>query len=303
MGFDLYFCWRTDKRLDFDEVAAWAKDAGNFAQSDRQLSYENPKTGVYFSLDFDPQGSETPENSPIPSGYFDSGLSFGLNFNRPSFFGYEAMPVVEQIAKHFGLSVVDPQIDADEPVLMMEVDSKELIDSWLKHNRWAILTLVEDPSFAHPHRMPIVPSLYLWRFNMVKAELERACGEEIFVPKLVPVHRKGGVEVGRGFTYTQGVPTIIPESEWVFVVRSKKSFFNPKAKQEVGVISMETFRQSLDGYIKEFQWKDPSVGVIRAESVGKVSKLLQSIDHMLDRPEFEAVGTDSFVDVELPAGV
>jgi hypothetical protein len=300
MSFDLYFCWLKKERLDFEAVATWAVGIENFSRKGSQLWYENPKTGVYFSFDFDPQGSETLENSPVPNEYFDSGLSFGLNLNRPSFFGYEAMPFVERLAKRFGLCIVDPQVDADEPVLMTEIDSKSLTDSWLKHNKWAILTLIKDPSFSNPLRMPTAASLYLWRYREAKEDLERACGDEIYVPHLVPVHRKGTTKVGRAVTCTQGVPIIIPEAEWVIIVRAKKRFYRPKEKHEVSVISAETFHELLRGHIKAFQWPDPPVQVISSESTEKVGRILQSIDSMLARSEFEVIGADAFIDIELP---
>jgi hypothetical protein len=123
MSFDLYFCWQKNERVDFDAVWAWANQRGNFSRTDNQQWYENPNTGVYFSLDFDPQGSVSTDDSPIPGNYFDSGLSLNLNFNRPSFFGYEAMPYVEELANRFGLSVVDNQADVGS-VLMTQPESK-----------------------------------------------------------------------------------------------------------------------------------------------------------------------------------
>jgi hypothetical protein len=185
---------------------------------------------------------------------------------------------------------------------MTKVESKELIDSWLRHNKWAILTLIEDPSFSHPLHMPITSSLYLWRYKTAKQTLERACGEEIFVPNLVPVQRKGATLVERAVTCTQGVPMIVPDSEWVFVVRGKKSFFRSKGENEVGIISTETFRELLAGYIEDFQWSEPTVRIIRPKSVGRVGKTLQSIESMVGRSELEIIGMDSFVDIELPEG-
>ena len=77
----------------------------SLTRNDAQLWYENPKTGVYFSIDFEPKAPESPGDAPpIPDGYFDTGLSFNLNYNRPSYFGFEAMPFVEQVAARFGLT-------------------------------------------------------------------------------------------------------------------------------------------------------------------------------------------------------
>ena len=56
----------------------------------------------------------------------------------------------------------------------------------------------------------------------------------------------------------------------------------------------------LDGYIEPFEFSETEVQVIRAESVKKVGDLLRTLERILGRPEFEVVGADSFVDIELP---
>jgi hypothetical protein len=299
MSFDLYFCSPKSGRVDFDAVATWAKEKGPFVRNPGQLWYSNEDTGVYFSLDFGPNEPETPDDARIPEGIFDSGLSFNLNLNRPSFFGYEAMPYVEQLARRFDLRVFNPQSNA--PDFATEAEAKNLTESWLDHNRRAILTLTEqDSSFANPFYMPLEHSLYLWRFSMAKEKLELICGEERYVPRLAPVHQKDSKVVSRAFTCTQGVPTIVPESEWVFVVRGKMSFFKPREKPEVGVVSRETFSDLLRGYIEPFEFSGTTMQVIRPESVKKVGDLLKSLERVLERSEFDVVGTDSFVDIELP---
>jgi len=299
MSFDLYFCSPKSGRIDFDAVAAWAKERGPFVRNPNQLWYSNEDTGVYFSLDFESNEPATPEDARVPEGAFNSGLSFNLNFNRPSFFGYEARPHVEQLARRFDLRVFNPQSNA--PDFATEAEAKNLTESWLDHNRRAILTLTEqEPSFPSPPYMPLEHSLYLWRFGIAKAKLKLICGEDLYVPRLAPVHQKDSKVVSRAFTCTQGVPTIVPESEWVFIVRGKKSFFKPKEKPEVGVISRETFNELFDRYIEPFEFSETGVRVIRPESVKKVGNLLKSLEGMLERSEFDVVGTDSFVDIELP---
>ena len=210
------------------------------------------------------------------------------------------MPYVEELANRFGLSVVDNQADVGS-VLMTQPESKVLVESWLRHNGWAIHTILEDPSFSNPLRMSIASSMYLWRYGMAKGDLERVCGEEIFVPNLVPLHRKGSTLVERGFTCTQGVPMIVPDGEWVFVVRGgEQGLFHRQQKREVGVISVETFRGVLRDCVQPYEWSGLELGILRAESLAKAGKRLQSIDHMLDRSEVELTRTDSFVDIQLP---
>lgn len=124
----------------------------------------------------------------------------------------------------------------------------------------------------------------------------------IFVPRLVPVSSKGDPRVGRAFTYTQGLPMLLAESEWVFIVRRKQTFFLPKNEQDVAVITAETFLGPLVGCIKPFQWPEPNVNMVGPASAEKAGKLVRSMDHAIPRSEFEIISTDGFVDVEMPDG-
>jgi hypothetical protein len=87
---------------------------------------------------------------------------------------------------------------------MRVADSEALVRSWLNHNERATRMLIQDPDFSTPSQMSPASSLYLWRYNKAKEDLERACGEEIFVPRLVPVRRRGSTQAGTAFTYSEG---------------------------------------------------------------------------------------------------
>jgi len=175
-----------------------------------------------------------------------------------------------------------------------------LVQSWANSNKRAILLMMEQPQSSRPLSMPAAASLYLWRYGKSKAELERTCGEGVFVPSLVPAQRKGETNAGRFTAYTESLPTILPECEWVCIVRRKTGFFRLKEKHDVSVISSETFREVLGTYLKPFQWENPIVQIISPEFAEKAGKVIHSIEHTLSRTEFEVIGTDSFVDIELP---
>jgi hypothetical protein len=301
MSFDLYFCWRKHERTNFDEVKEWA-GVECFTPHAAQLYYSNPKTGVYFSFDFEPQAPESPEDGPyLPEGYFDSGLSFNLNYLRPSYFGFEAMPIVEKLASRFGLHLVNPQERYDGPAPATAADGEVLIRSWIDSNRSAILSTIKQPNSKRPLSMSPAASTYLWRYQKAKEDLERACGEAVFVPSLVPVQRKGEKIAGRAITYTQGLPMIVPECEWVFLVRPKKGLFRSKKDPDVDAISGETFREVLASYVKPFHSQQPAVQIINPDLAEKAGKAIRAIDRTLPRSEFEVVGMDSFVDIDLPS--
>src|SRR5262249_20117339 len=173
MSFDLFFCSREPKRLDFEAVAKWAEKMGYFKRDKDQLWYQNPDTGVYFSIEYD----EMPEDSPVPAGCHDTGLSFNLNYNRASFFGYEAMPVVARLVQDFSLGVYNPQAEEDAQAMRYGVDAETLLHSWLDHNRWAILALVHENA-AHTEHMPRTKSLPMWRYMSQKRDLEQQLAAE-----------------------------------------------------------------------------------------------------------------------------
>lgn len=175
MSFDLFFCSPKNEKVNFDDVERWAESIEYFKRNETQLWYANPDTGVYFSIDFASDDAESPDDAPlIPDGYFDSGLSFNLNYNRPRYFAFEAMPIVANLATRFGLGVVDPQADLDEPPLTRVADTDALVSSWTTHNESATLALIRDPDFSNPLHMVPADSLYLWRYSKA-AMLSKLC--------------------------------------------------------------------------------------------------------------------------------
>lgn len=302
MSFDLYFCRRKAERINFDEVKAWAQRIDSFTPNKAQLWYSNLKTGVYFSFDFEAAPPKSPGDGPdVPPGYFDSGLSFNMNYVRPSYFAFEAMPIVADLTSKFGLSVVNPQDSSNGSESGLDGNSEALTRSWVRSNQRAILVTMEEPKASRPLSMSATASHYLWRYATAKEDLDKTCGEGVFVPTLVPVHKKGETNVGRAFAYTSGLPTIVPECEWIFIVRRKKGFLRGKEEREVAALGGETFREALSGYIKPFHWQDPSVQLIPTELARKAGKVINDFERTLPRSDFEVVRTDGFVDIDLPS--
>lgn len=160
---------------------------------------------------------------------------------------------------------------------------------------------MEQPKASRPLNMPAAASLYLWRYAKAKEDLDRACGEGVFVPTLVPVHKKGETKAGRAIAYTSGLPTIVPECELVFIVRRKRGSFRGKEERDVAALSGETFREALAGCIRPFHWQDLNVHLIPTEFARKAGKIIDGLDRTLPRADFEVIRTDGFVDIDLPS--
>jgi hypothetical protein len=297
MSFDLFFCWERQVRIDFGSVCSWAEGFAYFEREENQLWYRNEDTGVYFSLDFAGEPSGDTEGPEIPEGYFDSGLSFNLNFNRPSYFGYEAMPIVENLATKFGLCAFNPQGRDSEHLLLRNVNSNDLLQSWLDHNRRAILTMIEHVGLATPPELSLEKSLYRWNYSKDKKNLQATCGDQIFAPTLLPVRRVGSNHAELAFVCTQGVPCLVPISDWVFIVRQRKAHFWSGKQQEVGVVSARRFRGLVSGKLEEFN-SQLSLWLLPPLATTAVNKLLQTCDFDYPKEEFEVLALDGFVDID-----
>jgi hypothetical protein len=204
------------------------------------------------------------------------GLSFNLNFNHPSYFGHEAMPIVEDLAAKFGLFVVDPQARDPEHLLLRDIKSKDLLEGWLENNRNAIFTMLEHAGLATPLQMPLSKSLYRWKYARNKKNLEKECGNDIFVPTLSPVRRTGSNQAELAFVCTQGVPCLVPSSDWVFIVRKQKHIWSGK-QTEVGVVSARQFRDLVTNKIEAFD-SDLSLYLLPPKLTADIGRLLQTCE-------------------------
>ena len=125
MSFDLFFCREEPTDVTVKELRNWTKKWKHFTEYSGEGSfdfgYKNENTGVYFAIGYGfPDGAARPEpdDPELPTfvdGYFPVSLDFNINFQRPSFFALEAMPIVFDLAKTFNLLMGNPQhLEPDE---------------------------------------------------------------------------------------------------------------------------------------------------------------------------------------------
>lgn len=293
MSYDLQFFCKNDRPFDYEAVTKWACASANFKGFENRIIYQNQDTGVYFSLEFSPVVSGEETYPAAPDGYVDTGLSLNLNFLRPMFFGMEAFPVVERLCSDFGLIAFNPQDDVE----IRMPDSRELVASWIKHNTWAINGMAKHRENYAPLYLERSKSTYLWEYLSVKKTLQSSRAD-VFVPNIVVVQHKNGRVLGTATTCTLGIPTMIPECDWVFVAQKKKWF---RRGYDLKVLSWSTFRSVLGSLLESFVFDGPQVQLIRLESVQKVGELLSASSAELILGELKRVHSDGFVDVDLEA--
>src|SRR5262249_32302539 len=171
-----------------------------------------------------------------------------------------------------------------------------LIESWTESNDLGIKALIKEKGFEKPLFMPRAKSLAWWRYAHAQEKLQADLGEGIFVPTLVPWKRKRSREVGTAFTWVAGIPTIVPQSDYVAVVRERKRLLRPSQK-EVGVVSAEVMREVAGGFLETYD-ADPSLKILREGNAGKAERALLNMDLKPNRDEFVQIASDKFVDKE-----
>jgi hypothetical protein len=146
--------------------------------------------------------------------------------------------------------------------------------------------------------MPLRKSLYRWNYAKNKNDLETKSGNDIFVPTLSPVRRTGSTQAELAFVCTQGVPSLVPTSDWVFIVRKRKAHFWSGKETEVGVLSARHFLNLVASKLDTFD-SDLSLDLLPPKVTSEVDKLLQNCEFQFPREEFEILGLDGFVDIEV----
>jgi hypothetical protein len=132
MSFDLYFCRQDGSAPSIPELKEYFSafplfQVNEVAADGVQFWYQNEVTGVYCDFSYSPLDANELE------GCGSSGLTFNLNYCRPSFFAYETMPLVEAFCKRFNFVVEDAQEET-----VQAADASQLIASWRAHNEKAM---------------------------------------------------------------------------------------------------------------------------------------------------------------------
>lgn len=286
MSYDLYFCREKGKPLSFDEVAQWATRFPQFKRSTKtQLWYENPSTGVYFSVEHDEADTE---DHVIPAGFEEIHLVFNMNFIRPGFFAYEAMPIVGELVRHFDLSVVD---DWEDPPRRMTAE--QLIASWLDNEDRAVPAIRDDPDFHDLAHMPRAKGLRFWRYMREREGIEDRLVEDIFVPSYLLFRVKGGLEVKLGISWLTSIPMIVPPAD-LFILGFERLIGKGLRRVVCGggaVLSM------VGAYLEDF---DPALGlkVLPEKNVKPAAKLLKNVEPRWTMDDLTRIAPGGFVDSE-----
>lgn len=250
------------------------------------LVYDNPDTGVHFTIEANVCGEDGPPQ--YPQGFEYAGASFNLDLVRPNFFAHEAMPVITELARAAGLALYDPQLGA------IVDDSQQLNEAWLKSNRDAISAANINSPGPRSAAMPHEKAMAYWGYQKDRARLaEQLRADDIFVPTLFLFRPAGSNEVQTALTWTADVYMIIPPSDFAVIVRPKKRWIF-RGKPEVGYVSTAELMEKIGPLLQPLG--DTGLQVITRDSAPAAAKVLNSIELKLGLSRFQRITADEFID-------
>ena len=204
MSYDLYFRTRDGKtKPDARELAAHFEARPNYTLHEGAAEYANDDTGVYFSFDWSPPDPEYREEGDI-----DHEVSFNINYNRPSFFGLEAAPELKAFTERFAYVVDDPQMDGMGEAAGFTEEG--FIKGWNAGNLFGVRAVARhDGAAPGPSTLPRAALHAIWRWNYTRKELQAKVGDDLFVPRIMPLFQAGTILSVA--VWGDLVPSVLPE--------------------------------------------------------------------------------------------
>lgn len=288
MSFDLYFCRQDNTAPSLTELKNYFSAQPNFnvedtADGGTQFLYKNEVTGVYCIF------ASSPLDARELDGCGSSGLSFNINYNRASFFAYEAMPLVETFCRHYDLVVEDPQEETVGPA-----NAAALIDSWRRHNASATAALAQ--SDLDLHYLPERSATTWWRYMTVQPALEQSLTEDFFVPTPFIIMTPEG-ELFTAMVLPNAIAQFFPTSDYVVVQRQKKRLFN--TTEEMGLVRYETVMESIRHLLDDYDFEGNRFKLLRAEKKQQAASVIQKLRfEPLELKQCTRIAPDGFHDVE-----
>lgn len=297
MSFDLYFCRQDGSAPAIRELKQYFSALPNFnvedvADGGVQFWYQNEATGVYCDFSYSPLDANELE------GCGSSGLTFNLNYSRPSFFAYESMPLVESFCKHFNLLVEDPQEETVQPA-----EAAPLIASWRTNNAKAMGAMAEvaKEQDVELHYLPEQRATEWWRYMRVKQRIEDAVKEDIYVPSQM-ILMTPARQLFTMILWPKGIAQFFPPCDQVYVQRERKRIFG--TKEEIGLVPYQSVIATIEPFLDDYEFGDLRIKYLRPEKQSNVAGLIQTLRlEAVDLKQYRQIAPDSFNDVAAPGEV
>lgn len=296
MGFELRFLTKDRRFIDPRELVLWNQQSPYLSARSLpgglQMVYENPETDVHFSVDYLPD-EPCDDAFEIPEGYFDSGLGFSLYYGRPTYFTYEAMPFLVDLARSFELWLFNPQA----ATLASAAKADELIVSWSECNRQAVRAMAAKGLIDSFYYLPKEKADRLWSYRLSKDRREAALDGKVYFPQIFLFAPKGERQCAAAITWN-GAAMAFPEVDYVVLVRREKSLFGFGAPAEtIEYVPASSVRNIIGAVLTPLGESD-DLAILRPDAAKQKARRLAAMAGKPFANAFTRVPYDAFVDVD-----
>ena len=295
MSLDLHFYKRTDSALTEEELADFLTEHIYFNTSENpdQWMYENPETGVYFTIDHnDPL--ETAEDIALFDNFDDFtylNFTFSLNLVRPDFFGLESFPIVDQLIAELDLYVLT---ETEEYELPAKYERGELHQVWRNQNHGVILQQFNELQLDY---LPAETSNAMWWHLVQREELQESLVEDVFVAGYFILKNDSNGELYTATLWPQHIPVILPPAD--FVIIQKEYLMNNDRIEETGLVPYETVMIEFQDYFEDFEFEVPDLKILREQEDDIVQDKFNELEFSSTIEEFGVIlNLDEFVNVK-----
>jgi hypothetical protein len=281
MSYDLFFRPASNQGLPSSEdFVRYFAQRRHFTMKDGQSWYQNEDTGVYFSFELTPAGTDTPS----------SWAQFNVNYARSRIFVLEALPQVHSFASTFGLKVHDPQIDGmgDGPF-----DPQKFITGWIAGNKAACIVLAES---GHPRPLTMAAEKLnaIWQWNISREGLQVQVAESVFVPQIMFV--PGALTARSAAVWSDAIPILLPTVDVVLLYRdvyAPRRFF--RRKPDVAVLEWA----ELESILRVFPMESGPVSYRRVEYDAPPAAISSVFSEAVASVPDGVISADSILESEL----
>jgi len=295
MSYDLFFYKKKNSELTEKSFADYLTKNLKFNNSEnpKQWSYENPETKVYFWIDWDEQSMEEEDIQIFDKfdDYINLNFSFGINFFRPHFFGFEIFPIIEKIIEENDLWVLNPQdgVDPDNP---RKFELGYLKDQWIRHNEKVSVEQFNSLNFEY---YPLDKSNYMWWFLLNRGNIQNNLTDDIFVAGYIMIKSNEEGILYTASVWPEHIPIILPPVDFVIIKKTIKTLF--KTKEETGLVSYQTIMDKFGVYFEKYDNEIPDLKVLRQNKADLISMEFNNLKVTPLKDFGVGVSFDRFVNV------
>ncbi len=273
--FELRFYLKNNQSYDYQSVERFLLNINHVTKSEEvektadytihRFNYFNERTGVQatfsnWELESDRKMHIKTDNLLIFPGFTETPMRFMLEFNKPSFFAREIMPIISKLNLEFEFYIFDVQNkDSKEPMIQ---HSGQLIESWVKSNQKYTTTNIQGHSQNISLRGDLADNW--WEYMVKLDEFRNISPESVFIPEMIILQHKKTGELYRAVTWADFMPIALPTCEKVAIIQTQ-GLYKIKLK-DLGIYDCSELLNAFAPYFSDYELYNRKFNVLSIEN-------------------------------------